>query len=94
MRGIPRYTLVWGACYTLGARYLSKNTVHYYFVLTSCPCNWATRLFLFNELSKAGHLSGTKANLLDVKTVQMLRDELTCKKEIKIVTKLKKYYNT
>ena len=27
MRGIPRYTLVWGACYTLGARYLSKNTV-------------------------------------------------------------------
>ena len=29
MRGIPRYTIVWGACYTLGARYLSKNTVHY-----------------------------------------------------------------
>jgi len=28
MRGIPRYTLVWGACYTLGARYLSKNTVY------------------------------------------------------------------
>ena len=27
MRGIPRYTLVWGARYTLGARYLSKNTV-------------------------------------------------------------------
>ena len=26
MRGIPRYTLVWGARYTLGARYLySKN---------------------------------------------------------------------
>ena len=29
MRGIPRYTLVWGARHTLGARYLSKNTVHY-----------------------------------------------------------------
>ena len=33
MRGIPRYTFVWGARYTLGsryilgARYLSKNTV-------------------------------------------------------------------
>ena len=27
MRGIPWYTLVWGARYTLGARYLSKNTV-------------------------------------------------------------------
>jgi len=27
MRGIPRYTLVCGARYTLGARYLSKNTV-------------------------------------------------------------------
>jgi len=27
MRGIPRYTLVWGARYTLGARYLSKNMV-------------------------------------------------------------------
>ena len=27
MRGIPRYTLVWGVRYTLGARYLSKNTV-------------------------------------------------------------------
>jgi len=27
MRGIPRYTLVWGARDTLGARYLSKNTV-------------------------------------------------------------------
>ena len=27
MRGIPQYTLVWGAHYTLGARYLSKNTV-------------------------------------------------------------------
>jgi len=27
MCGIPRYTLVWGARYTLGARYLSKNTV-------------------------------------------------------------------
>ena len=27
MRGIPRYTLVWDARYTLGARYLSKNTV-------------------------------------------------------------------
>ena len=27
MRGVPRYTLVWGASYTLGARYLSKNTV-------------------------------------------------------------------
>ena len=27
MGGIPRYTLVWGARYTLGARYLSKNTV-------------------------------------------------------------------
>ena len=27
MRGIPRYTLIWGARYTLGARYLSKNTV-------------------------------------------------------------------
>ena len=27
MRGMPRYTLVWGARYTLGARYLSKNTV-------------------------------------------------------------------
>jgi len=26
-RGIPRYTLVWVARYTLGARYLSKNTV-------------------------------------------------------------------
>ena len=29
MRGILRYTLVWGARYTLGARYLSKNTVFY-----------------------------------------------------------------
>jgi len=28
MRGIPRYTFVWGARYTLGARYLSKNTVN------------------------------------------------------------------
>ena len=27
MRGIPRYTLVWGVRYTLGARYLSKNMV-------------------------------------------------------------------
>ena len=27
MCGIPRYTLVWGARYTLGARYLSKNAV-------------------------------------------------------------------
>ena len=27
MHGIPRYTLVWGARYTLGVRYLSKNTV-------------------------------------------------------------------
>jgi len=27
MRGIPPYTLVWGARYTLGARYLSKSTV-------------------------------------------------------------------
>ena len=27
MSGIPPYTLVWGARYTLGARYLSKNTV-------------------------------------------------------------------
>jgi len=27
MRGIPLYTLVWGVRYTLGARYLSKNTV-------------------------------------------------------------------
>ena len=27
MHSIPRYTLVWGACYTLGAHYLSKNTV-------------------------------------------------------------------
>jgi len=27
MCGIPRYTLVWGARYTLGARYVSKNTV-------------------------------------------------------------------
>jgi len=27
MRGIPQYTLVWGARYTLGARYLSKNMV-------------------------------------------------------------------
>ena len=31
MRGIPQYTLVWGARYTLGARYLSKNTVVCYF---------------------------------------------------------------
>jgi len=29
MRGIPRYALVWGARYTLGARYLSKNTVNH-----------------------------------------------------------------
>ena len=29
MRGIPWCTLVWGARYTLGARYLSKNTVLY-----------------------------------------------------------------
>ena len=28
MRSIPRYTLVWDARYTLGARYLSKNTVN------------------------------------------------------------------
>ena len=27
MRGIPRYTLVWIARYTLGAPYLSNNTV-------------------------------------------------------------------
>jgi len=27
VRGLPLYTLVWGARYTLGARYLSKNTV-------------------------------------------------------------------
>jgi len=27
MHGIPQYTLVWGARYTLGARYLSKNMV-------------------------------------------------------------------
>ena len=27
MRGVLRYTLVWGARYTLGARYLLKNTV-------------------------------------------------------------------
>ena len=27
MRDIPRYALVLGARYTLGARYLSKNTV-------------------------------------------------------------------
>jgi len=27
MRGITQYTLVWGARYTLGVRYLSKNTV-------------------------------------------------------------------
>ena len=54
--------------------------LQYYFVLTSYPCERATRLFLFCELSKAGHLSGTSANLLDVGTVQVLRDELTCKK--------------
>jgi len=29
MHGIPQYTLVWGARYTIGARYLSKNTVHW-----------------------------------------------------------------
>jgi len=28
MRGIPQYTLVSGARYTLGAHYLSKNTVN------------------------------------------------------------------
>jgi len=33
MRGIPRYTLVWGAHYTLGARYLLKNTVN----ISRCP---------------------------------------------------------
>jgi len=30
MRGIPWCTLVWGARYTLGARYLSKNTVIFF----------------------------------------------------------------
>ena len=29
MRGILRYTLVWGVRYTLGACYLSKNMVFY-----------------------------------------------------------------
>jgi len=29
MRGILRYTLVWGARYTLRAHYLSKNTVYF-----------------------------------------------------------------
>jgi hypothetical protein len=57
--------------------------LQYYFVLTSRPCDWATRLFLCYEVTKAGHLSDTKANLLDVQTVQVLREELTCKKEIK-----------
>ena len=28
MGGIPRYTLVWGARYTLGARYLLKSMVN------------------------------------------------------------------
>ena len=56
--------------------------LQHHFVLTSCPCDWATRLLLFYELSTAGRLSGTSANLLDVRTVQLLRDELTCKKEI------------
>jgi len=31
MRGVPRYTLVWGVRYTLGAHYLSKNTVYILF---------------------------------------------------------------
>jgi hypothetical protein len=57
--------------------------LQYYFVLTSRPCEWATRLSLFYEVTKAGHLCVTKANLLDVQTVQVLRDELTCKKETK-----------
>jgi hypothetical protein len=51
--------------------------LQYYFVLTSLLCDWETRLFLFYEVTKAGHLSGTKGNLLDVHTVQVLRDELT-----------------
>ena len=37
MRGIPRYTLVWGASYTLGARYLSKNTVLLYYNIMGPP---------------------------------------------------------
>jgi len=62
--------------------------LQYYFVLTSCPCDWAIRSLLFHELSKAGHLSSTKANLLDVRNVQVLRDELTCKKDIKDTYKI------
>ena len=27
MLGIPQYTIVWGARYTLGACYISRNTV-------------------------------------------------------------------
>jgi len=57
--------------------------LQYYFVLTSYPCDWATSLSLLYDLSKAGHLSGTSVNLQDVETVRVLRDELTCKKEIK-----------
>ena len=41
MRGVPRYTLVWGARYTLGARYLSKNTVTFFTV-----CQAVGKLFV------------------------------------------------
>ena len=35
MCGILRYTLVWGARYTLGAGYLSKNTVILFFYIST-----------------------------------------------------------
>jgi len=36
IRVTPRYTLVWGACYTLGARFLSKNTVGVFMKTEDC----------------------------------------------------------
>ena len=59
-----------------------------YFVLTSCYCHQASRLLLFYETRRAGRLSGTNINLLKVQTVQVLRDELTCKKEMKVRYKI------
>jgi len=47
MRGIPQYTLVWGACYTLGAGYLSKNTVIWSYNVKSGdirPCSYPSHL--------------------------------------------------
>ena len=52
MRGIPRYTLVWGA------RYLSKNTVYVYkYIYTytyyiSVECNLSVPWIIFREISQ------------------------------------------